>query len=162
MTARKKKFANPWWIAVAAWLGVIAFSSTSMAGQGSEQAFFSLSSVLFRYLHPSYTEYLTIHFLADKGVHVTLFAVLGILLWQAIPSWRWNAAIILAAGAVVGSFSEFLQSFFPGRDPAIRDVLINIGGTALGLVICFVISRLRRHRHPQQTSAGPVYGKAVR
>jgi VanZ family protein len=161
MTARKKKFANPWWIAVAAWLGVIAFSSTSLAGLGSETAFFSLSSVLFRYLHPSFTEYLAIHFLADKSVHVALFAVLGILLWQAIPSWRWKAAAILAAGAAVGSCSEFLQSFFPGRDPEVRDVLINIGSTAFGMIICFAISRLRRRR-PQQTSAGPVYGKAVR
>lgn len=162
MTAPKKKFANPWWIAVAAWLGVIAFSSTSMAGRGSEAAFFSLSAVLFRYLHPSYTEYLVIHFLADKSVHVIMFAVLGILLWQAIPSWRWKLVIILAVGGVVGSCSEWLQSFFPGRDPAIRDVLINVGSTALGLIICSAISRLRRHRHPQRTSAGPLYGKAVR
>ncbi len=159
MTVPRKKLANPWWIAVAAWLGVIAFSSTSMAGQGSQEAFVSLSSILFRYLHPSYTEYLIIHFLADKSVHVALFAVLGILLWQAIPSWRWKPVVILVAGGLIGSCSEFLQSFFPGRDPAIRDVLINIGGTALGLGICFAVSRLRRHRR-QQTSSGALFGKA--
>ncbi|MGH9620452.1 MAG: VanZ family protein, partial [Bryobacteraceae bacterium] len=161
MTVPRKKLANPWWIAVAAWLGVIAFSSTSMAGQGSQEAFVSLSSILFRYLHPSYTEYLIIHFLADKGVHVALFAVLGILLWQAIPAWRWKPVVILVVGAFVGSCSEFLQSFFPGRHAEIRDVLINVGGTALGLGICFAISRLRRHRR-QHTAAGPLCGKAVR
>lgn len=144
MIARTCRFPSPWWFAVAAWLGVIAFSSTSAAGQDSEQAFYSLSSILFRYLHPNYSEYRIIHFLADKGVHVTLFAVLAILLWQALSPFHWKIVAILLVGAFIGSCSEFLQSFYPDRDPAIRDVLINIGGTALGILICFVVSRWRR------------------
>lgn len=146
MVTRTRKFFSPWWFAVAGWLGVIAFSSTSAAGQDSEQAFYSLSTVLFRFLHPNYTEYRVIHFIADKGVHVTMFVVLAILLWQAIPRGHWKAAAILVAGGFVGSCSEILQSFYPDRDPAVRDVLINIGGTALGLAICFAVSRRYRHR----------------
>lgn len=163
MTARIRRFPSPWWLAVGAWLGVIAFSSTSAAGQDSEQAFYSLSSILFRYLHPNYSEYWIIHFLADKGVHITLFAVLAILLWQALSPIHWKMVVILVAGGFVGSCSEFLQSFYPDRDPAIRDVLINIGGTALGILICFMISRwLRRRSRTKQTRAQPFCDRLVR
>lgn len=156
MTARIRRFPSPWWLAVAAWLGVIAFSSTSAAGQDSEQAFYSLSSILFRYLHSNYSEYRIVHFLADKGVHVTLFAVLAILLWQALRPVHWKIIAILAAGGLVGSGSEFLQSFYPDRDPAIRDVVINIGGTAIGILICFVVSRWRRRSPLEKTPAETV------
>jgi VanZ family protein len=160
---RPRRLVNPWWLPVAAWLGVIAFSSTSAAGVDSEQAFSSLSWILFKYLHPNYTEYRIIHFIADKGVHVTMFAVLAILLWQAIPRWRWKPAAILLAGGFVGSCSELLQRLYPNRDPAIRDVLINIGGTALGIAICFAISRWngRGTRH-KRIAAEPVYERLVR
>ncbi|MGH9583304.1 MAG: VanZ family protein [Bryobacteraceae bacterium] len=163
MTTRTRQFANPWWLAVAAWLGVIGFSSTSAAGQDSEQAFFSLSSILFKYLHPNYTEARVIHFLADKGVHVAMFAELAILLWQAIPEWRWKIVAILLAGGFIGSCSEILQSFYPDRDPAIRDVLINLGGTALGIGICFAALRFRRRRsRPEHRHAEPLCDKFVR
>ena len=79
--------------------------------------------------------YSFVHLLADKGFHVTLFLVLAVLLWKALPPGSWKVAGILILGAIMGSASEFLQSFFPGRDPAIRDVLINIAGTAIGATL---------------------------
>jgi VanZ family protein len=75
------------------------------------------------------------HLLADKGFHVTLFLVLAVLLWKALSPGPWKVARILILGAILGSASEFLQSFFPGRDPAVRDVLINIAGTAFGIAL---------------------------
>ncbi len=54
--------------------------------------------------------------------------------------------MILLCGAIVGSCSEYLQRFFPDRDPAIRDVLINIGGTALGLLICRSVVKWHHNR----------------
>lgn len=154
MTKPTRKSASPWWLAVAAWLGVIAFSSTSMAGQDSEQAFFSLSPLLFQFLHPTIAEYHVIHFAADKAVHVFLFAVLAVLLWQAMPQTPWKKAAIVVTGAFVGSCSEFLQSFYPGRDPAVRDVIINTAATALGLAICLGVSRWRR-RFQRRAPAEP-------
>jgi VanZ family protein len=55
--------------------------------------------------------------------------------------------IILASGFTIGSISEFLQSFFPDRDPALRDVVINTTGTALGIVLCLLADRVRTRRH---------------
>ena len=58
----------------------------------------------------------------------------------------WKSWVIVLCGALVGLCSEFLQRFFPDRDPAIRDVIINICGTALGLAICAVVIRMYTQR----------------
>ncbi len=135
-----------WRLTVVAWIGLISFSSTSVASEWSEQGFRYLSQLLFSELPPTSSPYGVIHLLADKGVHVTLFCVLALLLWKALPDAPAKPLIILACGAVVGSYSEFLQRFFPGRDPAIRDALINTSATALGILICEIARRhsLRR------------------
>jgi VanZ family protein len=99
-------------------------------------------SPLQRYAAP----YGIVHLLADKGFHVTLFCVLAVLLWQALRHSEKKIWVILLSGAAVGSCSEFLQRFFPGRDPAIRDVLINIGGTAIGIAFCIVVTKALSHR----------------
>ncbi|MBV8897069.1 MAG: VanZ family protein [Acidobacteriaceae bacterium] len=122
-----------WRSFVIAWILVIFFSSTSLASQWCESGFAYVSAVLFRRLHPHSSSYDLVHLLADKGLHVTMFCVLAILLWHAFPTIQHKVPTILVCGAIVGSCSEFLQRFFPGRDPAIRDVLINIAGTALGI-----------------------------
>jgi len=123
--------------ALLAWVGVIFCSSTSLAGKESEQLFSYLSEVFLPELHRNTSSYETVHFVADKGVHFCLFSVLGILLWKVLSNrgiWQ-KIATALVIGAVVGSCSEVLQSFFPGRDPAVTDVLINIGSTAIGIAL---------------------------
>ncbi|MBV9301538.1 MAG: VanZ family protein [Acidobacteriaceae bacterium] len=126
---------NRWVYAVILWVGVIFFSSTSLAAEWCERAFHFLAAILFRGLRPEDPPFGFLHLLADKGFHIALFLVLAVLLWNAVPNTPRKIAVILVCGAVVGSASEFLQRFFPGRDPAIRDVLINIVGTAIGVAL---------------------------
>ncbi len=145
---------NRWIWAVVAWVFVIFFSSTSLASKWAEGTFHFVSQQLFAGIEqqPSYT---LIHLLADKGFHVSLFCILAILLWLAVAHSA-KPWFILGCGAVVGSCSEFLQRFFPDRDPAIRDVIINIGGTALGVLLCLAFARLRRRSsaaNPQHASS---------
>ena len=130
------------WVLIA-WIGVIFSSSTSLAGKTSEQLFSYLSELLFPELHTETSSYATLHFVADKGVHVFLFCVLGILLWKELSKMGVGRKIATALllGAIVGSCSEILQRFFPGRDPAITDVLINVGATAIGLAGCVFFAR---------------------
>jgi VanZ family protein len=116
--------------ATIAWIGVIFFSSTSIAARWCEQAY----SAFFQSSHGGMNGWL--HFLADKGFHVGLFLILAILLWKTIPDASWKVALILLFGLSIGSASEFLQSYFPDRDPAFRDVLINLGGTVAGVIVC--------------------------
>ena len=133
---------NLWSWSALLWICVILFSSTSLALRWAEHSFIFLSSVLFSGIHHG-SSYEILHLLADKGFHVSLFCILAILLWQALPGDQRKALLILAIGAVVGCCSEFLQRFFPDRDPAIRDVLINVGGTGLGILCCFAARKIR-------------------
>ena len=136
-------------MATVGWIGVIAFSSTSLAGKWSEQVFRAVSALLFgQALESGSPLYGSVHLLADKGFHVTLFTILAILLWMSLPvsSGKKMGPIMLIGGAV-GSFSEYLQSFFPGRDPALRDVIINLAGTVLGaLIMMFLVTRYAQSR----------------
>lgn len=128
--------SRTWWrIAVLGWIGLIFFSSTSLAGRLSEQVFATLSNLLFQGWRSIPGPDHPIHFVAEKGVHVTLFAVLAVLLWQALPDLPRKLGYVILAGTAVGCGSEFLQRFFPGRDPALRDVCINVSATALGALI---------------------------
>ncbi len=132
---------NLWALAVLGWIGVIFFSSTSLAAEWCEHAFSFLSGILFGHLRTDDPSYGLLHLLADKGLHVMMFLILATLLWKLLSNSQWKIARILLAGALVGSCSEFLQRFFPGRDPAITDVLINIGGTAIGIVLSLALAR---------------------
>lgn len=134
---------NAWSWAAVAWIGVIFFSSTSLAGQSSEEAFSALSHLIV-HLQPGTSSYDVVHLLADKSVHICLFAVFAILLWGALGNATRKVVWILLIGAFIGSCSELLQNLFPGRDPAIRDVFINIGGTGLGLLLRIAILKLHR------------------
>ena len=131
------------WVSIA-WIGVIFFSSTSRALLICETAFAYVSLLLLDPETLKTPSFHIMHFLADKGLHVTLFFVLAVLLWNAMPNQRNRLVVIPLMGLAVGSCSEFLQRFFPDRDPAIRDVLINLGGTVLGAAACWLFSRARR------------------
>ena len=137
---------NAWIWAVLLWIGVIFFSSTSLASKWAEEFFRFISGAFLNQLQPDSSSYGIIHLLADKGFHVSLFCVLAVLLWLALQNVAKKSWVIVLCGAVVGSCSEFLQRFFPDRDPAIRDVIINVCGTVLGLAICAATVKMYSQR----------------
>jgi VanZ family protein len=148
-------------MATVTWVAVILFSSSSLAGKWSEEVFRAVSAVLFgQSLRPGNPLYGSVHLLADKGFHVTLFTILAILLWMSLRSASRKITVIIFIGAAVGSISEYVQSFFPGRDPAIRDVFINLAGTVLGtLIMMFLVARSANGaaRTDREKPCGPVH-----
>lgn len=124
------KLSTSWTSITIVWIAVIFFSSTSTAARWSEFAY----STLFRSTDRGGSG--TLHFIAEKSVHVTLFLILAILLWRIIPDASWKIAVILLSGLSIGFCSELLQAFYPHRDPTLRDLLINVGGTMAGVVVC--------------------------
>lgn len=67
----------------------------------------------------------------DKAAHLSLFALLGVLLklrWPRLP-----APLILVLCALLGLGDEIHQSFVPGRQPDWADGLADILGCSLGL-----------------------------
>ena len=87
----------------------------------------------------------------DVVGHLVLYGVLGVFTaWSVrrmVPKWGWSVACVPVAGAFAflwGSFDEWYQSFFPGRDSSWGDVgLDTIGGFAGG-VLLFSLQRLFR------------------
>jgi VanZ family protein len=146
-------------MAVVAWIGVIFFSSTSTASRLCETAFSYVSGILLSGIPRDSNSFGVVHLVADKGLHVTLFAVLGILLFQAITNPRRKVVQILLFGLVVGCCSEYLQSFFPDRDPAIRDVVINLAGTGVGVLVSRILwtrrTTLATKEAPEYTFSRP-------
>jgi len=129
MTSAEKK----WLIVTSLWVGLIFFSSTSLAAKYCERLYqFVRVHLLPSMIGMSGTEGV-LHLIAEKGVHFTLFFTFGFLVAHLVHGSPWGRlAKIAVFGLVVGSGSEFLQSFFPGRDPAIRDVVLNLVSAALG------------------------------
>lgn len=139
-----RQFPGWFWISFTAlWISIILFSSTAIARRWSERAFKSLAAISSPHRPPSGTSYDLVHFFAEKCVHVGLFLVFAILLTNALPRSHRKIRFILMIGTVVGSTSELLQRFFPGRDPTVRDVCINIAATAVGALISHFVFRFR-------------------
>jgi VanZ family protein len=116
---------------------VIAFSSSGMAARvldSSVCASYTLATG--RTSTGGSSLYADFHFIVEKGTHLTMYSLLGFLLsgvFSKRPERRW--LYTLATGFAVGIASELLQFAFPGRDPAVRDVLINFAGTVIGAIL---------------------------
>jgi len=77
-----------------------------------------------------------------KCAHVGEYAVLALLLWRAlrsVPTLQTKRPIlfiaVLIACAVFAASDEFHQSFVKSRTPSIRDVLLDVSGALMGLLI---------------------------
>ena len=84
----------------------------------------------------------------DKVLHVTEYAVLGLLLaralrrsFPALRGWRFYAAAVLPA-AGWGYLDELHQAFVPGRVSSIGDALADLSGAVLGVGIFLLLERL--------------------
>lgn len=85
----------------------------------------------------------------DKVEHVTYFAAGGACLAMAlalrssaVPSWWRIFGLVLLAGAVVGWFDEWHQTFTPGRSGLdVSDWLADLSGSALAVPFAWIIFR---------------------
>jgi VanZ family protein len=131
---KEKPFASPT-LAVTVWISLIFCSSTTWAGQFSETVFSTAISPFFDFFYLHLDWYKSMHFVADKSVHVFLFAGLAGILSYTIPVKRYRFLWIVGIGSIVGYASEILQRFCPGRDPAFGDVCIKALATVLGATL---------------------------
>lgn len=106
-----------------------------------------------------------IHVVVRKCAHVAEYAVLALLLWRAlrsISSLRTKTSIVFGAAlvgcAVFAASDEFHQTFVKSRTPSIPDVLVDIAGALLGLLIaatfaCHHPEKVRATAHSQFVDA---------
>ena len=91
----------------------------------------------------------------DYVAHAINYAVLGVLLiWaRAGGEWPVMTAALMASAVVLAVFlgiaDEFHQSFIPGRQATVQDVLADAVGASAGVCVAAVVVALRRRQvHP--------------
>lgn len=86
----------------------------------------------------------------DYVAHVINYGVLGVLLIWALAGGEWasmTAPVIASAvllAVLLGILDEFHQSFIPGREATVRDVVADAVGAAAAAVVATVVVALRR------------------
>jgi VanZ family protein len=101
--------------------------------------------------HISFATIIAIQTLIRKVGHVTEYAILAILFWRALRggeglrtrNWlvffgAWIACALFAAS------DEFHQSFVPSRTASVHDVMIDICGALIGLLLCLAFGRAKK------------------
>ena len=98
-------------------------------------------------------------FFERKAAHMFLYFILILLLWLAlVPLLRSKSRQIFAAAvlcAALAALDEYHQTMVPGRSGQIQDVLIDLSGAALALLLVTLIQwSIRRWRDgPRSISA---------
>lgn len=109
----------------------------SFAGEGWNQAFKEDLALYFE--HP-----------IRKLAHFGEYALMGILIYLVWCPWvqRRKKLYLLVVVWVFasGACDEFHQLFVPGRYGGLADVCLDTCGGAFGLLICLLVSRIRRLR----------------
>jgi len=142
-----------YWLPPLIWLGVIFVGSTDLMSTEHTSRF--IVPILL-WLKPGMAPETirSILFAVRKCAHLSEYAVLALLFWRAL---RGGSAIhakmstlfgaVLLGCAVFAASDEFHQSFVKSRSPSARDVLLDIAGALLGLLIGVSFA----HRRPKTT-----------
>jgi VanZ family protein len=124
MVSRFRRSIGLRWAAVIAWMGVIFFLSS-------------------RPDLPNFAPGLP--GLEEIGGHLTTYGVLAALLWWALrgSAVRYPATWALVLAVSYGVTDEFHQSFVPGRDMSVSDLMVDLIGAS---VVLLVITLLQARR----------------
>jgi VanZ family protein len=123
------------------WMALIFIGSTDLVSAEHTSRFLV---PFLRWFDPqiSWATLDAIQTIIRKLGHVTEYAILAALLWRALRGatrWSANLSILFAtvwiACALFAASDEFHQSYVPSRTPSFHDVMIDICGAFLGLLI---------------------------
>ena len=140
------------WLPPVLWM-VIIFSASADSHSYEHSSRFIEPLLRWLFPHMSQARVEQIHHMFRKCCHLGEYAVLGSLLWRAIRKpdkknprpWNWiETGLALSIVFFYAATDEFHQIFVPTRTPLISDVLIDTAGGAIGLVLFWIFSNLRR------------------
>jgi len=144
-----------YWLPLLIWLCVIFVGSTDVLSAEHTSRF--IVPILL-WLKPGMRPQtiLSILVIMRKSAHVAEYTILALLLWRAlrsVPVLRTKMSIVfgavLLACVVFAVSDEFHQTFVKSRTPSVRDVLLDVTGALLGLLIGASFAR----RHPEKFRA---------
>ena len=151
-----------YWLPLLIWLGVIFVDSTDLMSAEHTSRF--IVPILL-WLKPDMAPETirSILVVIRKCAHVSEYAILALLLWRALRSGstlRLKTSMLFGAVllgcAVIAASDEFHQSFVTSRTSSVRDVLLDIAGAFIGLLIGTSFA----HRHPKETRS-PTHSQFV-
>ena len=134
-----------YWLPVLVWLGLIFIGSTDVLSAEHTSRFLV---PFLRWLDPQISAAVlnSIQVVIRKLGHLTEYAILAILLWRALRRaavWKSASSFLFAISligcAIFAASDEFHQSFVPSRTSSVKDVMIDICGATIGLVICIAL-----------------------
>lgn len=95
-----------------------------------------------------------LQFIARKAAHFTLYAVLGVLSFLSVISYRnlkYRFRLLISAGICLlyAASDEFHQLFVAGRSGEVRDICIDFCGSVLAITVLALLSRFikRIYKH---------------
>jgi len=141
-----------YWVPVVGWALLIFAGST---GLGASQHSSRLIAPLVRWVCPAISEDALnrVVYSVRKTAHVTEYALLALLVWRALRKptkrdarpWSWTQAGLALAGASVYAMTDELhQALVPSRQGQWADVLLDASGSALALLLLWLVIRWRR------------------
>jgi Predicted integral membrane protein len=141
-----------------AWM-LFIFSMSAMDGTNSERLSFGVSEKVIAVTVPNYQTLPeaqqekildTTNFAVRKTRHVSEYALLGVLALLVLLNYKKiilsQALISLAICALYAASDEFHQTFTLGRSPLFTDTLIDIGGSAAGILILLIFAVRKQQR----------------
>jgi VanZ family protein len=143
-----------YWLPLLTWLVVIFVGSTSIMS-AAQTSRYIVPFLLWLKPGMSPRAIWIILITIRKCAHVIEYAVLALLLWRAlrsIPTLQTKSLMVIGAVllgcALFAASDEFHQTFVKSRTPSVRDVLLDVTGALLGLLIgaSFARSRSKKFR----------------
>jgi len=118
---------------------------------------------LLRWLIPTISPLtlIRVEFFVRKAAHVSEYAILAVLFYRAFVHTVFQSRRALSAGLVLLSCAayaasdEFHQSFVPSRTATLRDVMIDVCGATLAVLLYWLIATRRVIPNRSQPNAHP-------
>ena len=151
------------WLPVLVWGGMILYVST---GVGSGLHTEKMLRAIFAWFHPGSfrpeTPLNEVNFFARKSAHVIQFVIYALLMWRGLRlppaldiSPRRSAAWVLGSATVLALASEGIQIFTPLRTPLFSDVLLDVSGAVLGLLLTLMLHGIHGWRRSSRAILRP-------
>lgn len=149
-TARSRR-GRLWRYAPLIFWTIVIFVASSNAGSMSNTS--RIIRPLLEFLFPSISELqlMAVHSLVRKIAHLAFYFILGALAARSFstslkPFLRRNwIAVSFAFVTMIAYLDEKNQSFLTSRTSSMRDVLIDVCGGAIALLIWFLATKSRKH-----------------
>lgn len=154
----KRKISPVSLIPAVLWYGLIFYFSAQSAETSGGQSgglihrLLSLISNLFRNAEEivQITSIELLSFFVRKAAHMTLYLVLCLLVFFALRHWKpWRWVASPAICFLLATLDEYHQTFVLGRSGELRDALVDLSGSLIGLLLIYLVNAVR-NGHPRR------------